>query len=309
MHGKWFPVLSALKPSFRKPHFLPAHLETTMCQLVRLLRWSKGCLFGYNFIPLVLPGRARLSISRLLMRGQLHHGECLGLATPGAVLYIKHFGMEWYTYVLETAGEPPIPEPCLHCSGLCWICWGCERLPWPWEGQGNWWERKCFQLPDVPCIKTGFSKMRKSQGLQSECRWKYSLIRSICFFWLARRGSILYSEVGNWWVQEDHTFSHLQIPPSTVVCSREGNSKNKLSLLFHRPGPRHIHLETSYSSLRRHSQAGLFVYLFSWELYPRDSQSKATRKESGIVLTATLGIYRFSTQSLSTLTTAPLMAE
>lgn len=125
--------------------------------------------------------------------------------------------------------------------------------------------------------------MRKSQRLQSECRWKYSLIRSVCFFWLARRGSILYSEVGNWWVQKDHTFSRLQIPPSTAVCSKEGSSQNKPSLLFHKPGPRHNHLETSDSSLRRHSQACLFIYLFSWELQLSDSQSKATRKKSGIV--------------------------
>lgn len=94
MHGKWFPVLSALKPSFRKPRFLPAHLETTMCQLVRLLGWPKGYLLGYNFTRLLLPGRAGLSISRLLTRRQLRGGGCLGLAIPGAALCIEHIGME-----------------------------------------------------------------------------------------------------------------------------------------------------------------------------------------------------------------------
>lgn len=59
MHGKWFPVLSALKPSFRKPRFLPAHLETIVCQLVRLFGWPNGCLLSCNLAQQrqSLPGR------------------------------------------------------------------------------------------------------------------------------------------------------------------------------------------------------------------------------------------------------------
>lgn len=95
MHGKWFPVLSALKPSFRKPHFLPAHLETAMCQLVRVLRWPKGRLLAYNLVQLLLPRRAELCISGSpIRRRQLCHGGCLGLDTLGTVLCIKFMGME-----------------------------------------------------------------------------------------------------------------------------------------------------------------------------------------------------------------------
>ena len=78
MHGKWFPVVSALKPSFRKPRFLPAHLETAMCQLVRLFRWPNGCLLSCNWVQL-----QQASESGLLVWGVLARSRKVGRSTVG----------------------------------------------------------------------------------------------------------------------------------------------------------------------------------------------------------------------------------
>lgn len=220
MHGKWFPVLSALKPSFRKPHFLPAHLETTMCQLVRILRWSKG-------LPPWLQFHSAASTKESwALRVRVHDEE-----KTATMEDFWAWAPEGLSYALSVWGWSDSHRvrsgrraPKQNLSTLCLAGEDVDERPWLWEGQGSWWEGKFFQLPDVLCIKMGFSKIRKPQRLQSDCRWKYLLIKSICFFWFVGWGSILNSEVGNWWIQENHTFSHLQIPPSTAVCIKEGNS-------------------------------------------------------------------------------------
>lgn len=212
MHGKWFPVLSALKPSFRKPFFLQAHLETSMYQLGKFFRGPSGCLFSCKWCSAAAAStKAELTLhAEVLVRSRQIPSErtsgprvLLGITL---YLWVKCIGIKWLTGEIRNRRRIFYLEEYGAYTGF----WDQKKRVYQKEYRAHWLEKEFFWLPDVLCIKMGFSKTRKSQRLQLGCRWKYLLIKSICFFLCVKRGPIQYVEAGNWWLQEDHPFPHLQ---------------------------------------------------------------------------------------------------
>lgn len=144
MHGKWFPVVSALKPSFRKPHFLPAHLETAMCQLVRLFSWSNGGLLGCNWVQMQQP-QSGLRCSGVLARSRQVHGvRTSGLGTAGGILPPV---LSVLIHGMNQMQEEELPAwAWTRRSRSCWRSWrengGCFSLVW--EGLDGRWESAFF---------------------------------------------------------------------------------------------------------------------------------------------------------------------
>lgn len=118
MHGKWFPVLSALKPSFRKPLFLQAHLETSMYQLGRFFRGPSGCLFSCKQLSprqsWLCMLRSWWGVDRFLVEGHLDP-ECYWASpfTSG----LNALGLSDWQEKSETGGESSIWRNMGHTQG------------------------------------------------------------------------------------------------------------------------------------------------------------------------------------------------